>query len=134
MDAATKYPEHLHRKDLTFRQAEGIHPLPKMLVHGELDRALRVKIWDAFYRYFTTARVGHAQASFNYRARCLAEAIVRDAQGHPLDDATAVISSPTEFLRGLKRVILEGHYGDCLEIVQVALRSGLPSDIQTGLT
>jgi hypothetical protein len=47
-----EYEKHAWRAKLTFRQAEGLDPMPQVLKWGELSRELRLEIHDVFTRMF----------------------------------------------------------------------------------
>jgi hypothetical protein len=91
MNEAAKFPQHAHRKDITFRQAEEIDPLPKMLAYGELGDELRLEIWDVFYSFFNSkvyfAGGIYAVSTFRNEALVPATWYCRDVLRMPLDDA-----------------------------------------------
>jgi hypothetical protein len=125
MSDAVKYASYAHRKELTFRQAEGIDPLPKMLVYGEIDQHLRLELWDFFYLYFDDKlyhpQVGYSRA-FRDEALVPATLFCRDVLRMPIDEAKSLAKKPRDFLEVLKKTIFDGDYSDCLETVLFFLR------------
>jgi hypothetical protein len=120
-DTTPDLSRHLHRKDLTFRQAEGVDPLPKMLAYGELDQKLRIKIWDELYLFFARDMndngIKYLLDTHNY-----AVYLCRSAFSMSVDDAIKFADNVDKFFTRLKQAILTGSYVDCLEIVTCVLR------------
>ena len=122
-DTTEQYSKHEHRKDLTFRQAEKIDPLPKMLAYGQLSRDLRNEIWDVLYLYFSGA-TDHREwpSSFSHDAFMTATLYLREVKKYPLDEARAIARDPAKFVKHLKGVIFESEYYDCLECALFFMR------------
>jgi hypothetical protein len=124
-DTKPDLSRYLHRKDLTFRQAEGVHPLPKMLTYGELDKDIRLHIWDALFGYFdSNASFDRfkGETSFDKEGQIVAALYCRDVLHLPVDDAIVVAKKPSGFIKKLKDIVLHSDYSDCLEAVQFFLR------------
>lgn len=122
--------KHAHRKDITFREAEGIDPLPKMLAYGELDRRLRNRIWDVLFSRFsqsisivTDYPVAKAFEQTGYKIAVL---VLREVSHYPMDEAEDIASDPSKFIYHLKEIVLKGKYYDCLDLVQYFLRLSSP--------
>jgi hypothetical protein len=126
------HSRHLNRKNLTFRQAEGIHPLPMMLTYGELDARLRRQIWDALYISLQN-EVTEDEYSFYGDSRRLALTLTQSVFEIPIDEGLRLADHTDRFYKLLKDAILDGHYADCLEIVQVILRSGISVRVMSDL-
>ena len=129
MSDAVKYAPYAHRKELTFRQAEKIDPLPKMLALGELDQRLRRKFWDTIY-IFVHLFEDDSNYSLYGPGRDIAIDVASNALNLPLDDALTLADNFRSFYRHTKPIILNGSYADCLEVVQTILRSDCPSPVK----
>lgn len=126
MGDSEKYAQYAHRKDLTFRQAEGKEPLPKMLAYGELNKHLRLELWDILYPYFSEniKSTNRTYSPRGFREGALIPAIFfgRDVLRMPIDEAKALAGNPKEFIQQFKQIIFAQDYSDCLEAVQFFLR------------
>lgn len=124
-DTSPDYSKHLHRKNLTFRQAEGVHPLPKMLAYGELSKSLRVRIWDIIFLYLND-QIDDWNHNFQSEGQSLAVLLASRAMSLPADEAITLSDHPEEFFQKLKYIILSRNYADCLEVVQLIVRENFP--------
>ena len=120
----TDKEKYAHWKDLTFRQAEGIDPLPKMLAYRELSSELRNLIWEVIYDYFySQADHGPLHTGIKQNGRLIAIRYMRDVGNFPIDEATEIARDYHKVIPHIKQMLLSNTYSDALEVVLFFLRS-----------
>lgn len=118
--------KHRHRKDLTFRQAEGIDPLPKILAYGELDSSIRRALFNALW---SATQQEYSDWGYTSLGESVINIVLQEAFHLTVDDAIRIGSDYPLFIRKIKNTILEGTWENCLEVCQVAARASMGSGI-----
>ena len=107
---------------LTFSQAEGIDPLPKPAVLGELSRQARVLLWDIIYRSLSTARRSSYEHIEDYITEPW-ETILHDYHTFLLHKPTDEFSIDFEgHANEIKPLFLKGDYNRVFDFLQCVLR------------
>jgi hypothetical protein len=120
----TEKDKYAHRKGMTFRQAEGIDPLPSMLAYGDLSADLRNHIWEVIHNYFYSEI--HYSVHLNglkENGRRIAIRYLRDIGKFPIDEAMEIAKDYSKVVNHIKQMLLPTAYYDALEVVQFFLRS-----------
>jgi len=111
------YEKHVWRAKLTFRQAEGLDPIPQVLRWGELDRDFRLKIHDFFLDLFNRHLINHTTWLYSF-----VENYYRGIGQFTRIEARKKIYT-TEYSGEILSLIETGEWADVLEFVTYSIRS-----------
>ena len=109
------------RKATSFRQAEGIEKMPSALKWGELDKDLRLELWNVFHGWLESYRIRSLDGLRLDIANQVAQ-VLRKCLRIPVDEALGVSRSLSRLQGSIKEILLGSDYGDCLELIQTTAR------------
>lgn len=104
------------RKEISFREAEGLTPLPTQLQPKHLSKAMRVRLWELFYSDIRARSLNHTLGS-------TWSSILYQHHVEVHEQFADDFSDDMEMTRYRLRPLFESAgYGDVLEFVQFVLR------------
>jgi hypothetical protein len=108
------------RKNMSFRQAEGMD-VPVALKWGELDKDLRLEIWNVLHGWLEMHRISRADILHSDVAKNMAQ-VLRKSLKIPVDEALGRTRSLSSTHKVVKEIILAADYSVALELVQTMAR------------
>lgn len=121
---AKKSPTTEDRKSMSFREAEGTVEIPAQLGWGQIDRRLRLRLWDVLYTWLDNQsyRTHGGSHLFTDEAYSVVFVVFRVHVQLPIDEAEARAHAARQSIDFLKRQILDADWDECLDLVQTVLR------------
>lgn len=107
-------------KNLTFKQREGLEPLPKLLEKDDFSQKLRAKLWGLYYTYMENTNVSMRGRYF------IDEYYVSVLKGYWInilyEDISKFRNDYNYFVDYFSKLFLHGEYADILEHIEYLLR------------